>query len=401
MKLKILHVIQSVNPKHGGPIEGIRQQAAAHAASGHSVEIVSLDGPKSDYLDFPQVKVYALRRFSDFFFPFSLRKWISDNAQNYDAIIINGIWGSHLFATSIGLANHDVPYFVFLHGMLDPWFKYRYPFKHIKKWFVWPWAVYPSLRDACAVFFTCQREALLARESFWLYDCNESVIKYGTKGIPDSKNDYSTAFLDRHPKLLGKQRFLFIGRVAPKKGPDILVRALARLQADGLWNSSDMTLVLAGPNDSQYAKLISKLAFQFGISDSIYWTGMITGDEKWGAFQSAEAFILPSHQENFGIAVAEALSCSVPVLITHSVNISPEIATDRAGFCEPDTLDGCVQLFRRWFDLTPDARKMMRNAALECFLNRYHISHTSESITRFIYLSKLEQLLNKSCVSLG
>lgn len=401
MTLNILHVSQSVNPRNGGPIEGIRQQASAHAKFGHSVEIVCLDRAGSDFLDFPQVKVYTLSNSDNYFRNFSLYKWLLKNVQYYDAVIVDGVWGFHLLAASLAAKCQDVPYFVFTHGMLDPWFKFRYPLKHLKKWLVWPWAIYPCLRDATAVFFTCEREGELASESFWLYDCNEAVIKYGTEGIPEFEYDYSTLFLDHHPSLSGKQRFLFLGRVHPKKGPDILVKAIARLQDNQLWDSTKMIVVLAGPSDSSYAHSISKLAARLGVSDSIYWTGMITGVQKWGAFQASDAFVLPSHQENFGIAVAEALSCGVPVLTTHPVNISPEIANDGAGFVEADTLDGCVQLFKSWFSLGPEARSSMRSAALDCFRKRFHISHTSASITRYIFLAKLEKSLNKPCESKG
>ena len=401
MTLKILHVIQSVDPRHGGPIEGIRQQAKAHKVFGHSVEIVSLDRRGSEFLDFPQVKVYPVRKFYDSIFCISLFLWICKNAQHYDGIIINGVWGFHLLAASLASKRNNVPYFIFAHGMLDPWFKFRYPLKHIKKWLVWPWSVYPCLRDASAVFFTCAREAQLARNSFWLYDCNEAVIKYGTDGIPDFEYNYASEFLSHHPSLTCKQRFLFLGRVHPKKGPDILVRAISQLQREGLWKSNQMVLVLAGPNDGPYARSIVKLATRLGVLSSIYWTGMITGSQKWGAFQSSDAFVLPSHQENFGIAVAEALSCGLPVLTTHPVNISPEIVADGAGFVETDTLIGCVQLFKSWFKLSTESRSSMRSAALDCFRNRYHISHTSPSITRYIFLAKLENMLNKPCVSKG
>ena len=66
---------------------------------------------------------------------------------------------------------HTPAYFVFTHGMLDPWFKRTYPLKHLKKWLYWPWAEYRVLRDAQAVLFTCEEERILARQSFWLYKC--------------------------------------------------------------------------------------------------------------------------------------------------------------------------------------------------------------------------------------
>ena len=394
MSLQLLHIVQSVNPKYGGPIEGIRQQAQEHALFGHSTEIACIDSPSSTFLDFPGTKVYPLRlNSSDVIFPISLYKWLKENHYCYDAIIVNGIWGFHLFACWLALRKTGKPYFVFCHGMLDPWFKRAYPLKHLKKWIVWPWAIYPGLKDANAVFFTCEQEKLLARQSFWLYDCNEAVIKYGTRGVPDPKADYTVSFLQDHPQLIPKQLFLFLGRVHPKKGPDLLLNSIALLQREGSWNPQKMTLVIAGPNDSSYARQLVHLADKLGISESIYWTGMITGDQKWGAFQAAEAFVLPSHQENFGISVVEALSCGIPVLISTSVNISAEIEKDGAGLIDKDDIDGTARLFKRWFALDMRAKADMRKKAKRCFAERFHISETSRSITKNVYLSILEQAI--------
>jgi glycosyltransferase involved in cell wall biosynthesis len=397
MTLRILHISQSINPKHGGPIEGIRQQAKEHARQGHIVDLACLDIPNSPHLPLPGIKVYPLFKNSfDRFFPFSLVKWLRLYHNKYDAVIINGIWGFHMLASWIALRTCNTPYFVFTHGMLDPWFRRTYPFKHFKKWLLWPWAVYPVLRDASSLLFTCEREKILARHSFWLYDCFETVIDYGTEGVPPAMENSYSKFLSNHPDLSHKQLILFLGRVHPKKGADLLVRAVHALQAEGIWNSAQVCLVMAGPADSIYAKELIKLADEIGVSDSFYWTGMISGQEKWGAFQAADAFILPSHQENFGIAVAEALSCGTPVLISSSVNIAPEIAADGAGFVESDTLDGTTKLIRRWLSLGTKDKLDMRLLARSCFLNRFHISNTTKSIQKAIMLALLERAIHQS-----
>ena len=395
MTLHILHIIQTVNPKSGGPIEGVCQQARAHALFGHSVEIASLDKADSSYLAFPNLKVYPCNKSKlDSILPLTLYTWLKSNHKSFDCIIVNGIWGLHLIATRLALANSNTPYFVFSHGMLDPWFKYRFPLKHLKKWLVWPWAIYPALRDAEAVFFTCEQEKLLARKSFWLYDCNETVINFGTEGIPSPQDNYTASFVENHPTLLGKRIFLFLGRVHPKKGPDLLISSIAELTKENLWNANTMKLVFAGPNDSSYALKLARLSESLGISNSIYWTGMVSGRQKWGAFQSAEAFMLPSHQENFGIAVAEALSCGIPVMISPAVNIANEIKCDRAGLVEPDNLAGTVQLFRRWFALSTADKASMGIAARQCFETRFHSSLTSTSITRAVHLALFERALH-------
>lgn len=98
--LRLLHVIQTVDPKSGGPIEGIRQIAQAHTRYGHSLEIVSLDLPSASYLHFPNVPVYPMQSARlDRFLPITLLRWLKINAANYDAVIVNGIWGWHIMVT--------------------------------------------------------------------------------------------------------------------------------------------------------------------------------------------------------------------------------------------------------------------------------------------------------------
>ena len=381
--MKTLHVFQSVDPAGGGPIEAVRQLVRWYEKKKHefdsasfdvSIEIASLDCPSSLKLHFPGCAVYPLRRhWLDQLVPLSLIGWMQRHAGNYDVVVVHGIWGPHLAATWWALRRSSLPYAVYMHGMLDPWFKRRYPLKHLKKWLVWPWAIHPGLRDAQAVFFTCDQERILARQSFWLYQPRERILPYGTEGIPDPSTDYATTFLDQHPALQQRRCLLFLGRVHPKKGPDLLIRALAVLQRDGLWRSQDHCLVMAGPCHGRYALALTRLAERLGVANSIHWTGMLLGNAKWGAFQAAEAFVLPSHQENYGIAVAEALSASTPVLITHPVNISPEIAADHAGLVEADTLPGIAGLLRQWLALDAQALETMGRNARHCYQHRYSV----------------------------
>jgi glycosyltransferase involved in cell wall biosynthesis len=367
--------MQSVSPSVGGTIEGVRQLVQYDRT--HLInqrEILSLDRPASPALTFPGCPVYPLRlAWYDSFFPISLIKWLQVNVHSYDIVVVDAIWGFHLFATWFVSRRRHIPYVVFTHGMLDPWFKRTFPLRHLKKWLAWPWAMYPALRDAEAVIFTCEQERRLARQSFWLYHCREVVVPFGTGGIPDPTHDYATPFLSSYPALQGRRCLLFLGRVNPKKGPDLLLRALAALQSQGLWDPATHCLVMAGPSTGDYAHTLQLLANQLAISDSILWTGMLQGDDKWGAFQSAEAFVLPSHQENFGIAVVEALSAYTPVLISYAVNISPEIAADGAGLVDHDTLPGTISLLTRWLQLDPSARHAMTLQARSTFEKRYTI----------------------------
>jgi glycosyltransferase involved in cell wall biosynthesis len=107
---------------------------------------------------------------------------------------------------------------------------------------------------------------------------------------------------------------------------------------------------------------------------------MLTGDAKWGALYGAETFVLTSHQENFGIAVAEALACGKPVLISNQINIWQEIEADKAGLVAEDNERGAQQLFRRWQSLTADEKAKMARAATVCYQNRFDASESAAKL---------------------
>jgi glycosyltransferase involved in cell wall biosynthesis len=375
--MKILHVISSVNPLGGGPIEGIRQLGTALVSAGHRVEIASLDPPNAPYVNLSPLPVHALGPGSfGYRYSAQLVPWLRANRGKYDAVIVNGIWQFHSFGTWSALHKSGTPYVLFTHGMLDPWFKKQYPLKHFKKWMYWPWGDYRVLRDAHAVLFTCEEERRLARSSFWLYRCNEVVVSYGTsepKGNPESE---LREFFARYPELRGKKLALFIGRIHPKKGCDLLIEAFAKV----LRQHPDWHLVIAGPDQVGWRDKLNAQVEKLGLAPRVTWTGMVTGAVKWGALRAAEIFVLPSHQENFGIVVAEALAASVPVLISNKVNIWREIEADRAGIVSDDTLEGTCSLLQSYVEMSATNKQAMRRAAAFCFGQRFEIRKAAQTL---------------------
>ncbi|MBC8094508.1 MAG: glycosyltransferase, partial [Akkermansiaceae bacterium] len=176
-----------------------------------------------------------------------------------------------------------------------------------------------------------------------------------------------------------------LGRIHEKKGCDLLVEAFAKTRSEfGAEAAEKLHLVMAGPDQTGWAKELRKLAGELGVGDRVSWPGMVQGDIKWGMLHASEAFILPSHQENFGIAVAEALACHLPALISNRVNIWRELTMDAAGFAENDDLAGTVQLLRCWLGLTSAEREQMRHNARQCFLTRFEIHQAALSLIQVI-----------------
>jgi len=379
--MRILHVLRSVDPRGGGPMEALRHYGARVRGMGHEPEVLTLDDPGEPHLqDYPLPTCAIGPSHGRYGFNPRLRGWLRQNVHRFDAVIVHGLWQYHGFGTWRALRQLGVPYFVFPHGMLDPWFKTTYPLKHLKKCLYWPWADYRLLRDARAVLFTSEEERRQARLSFSRYHVREAVVEYGTSTPPRDGPRLREEFLAQFPHLRGKRLLLFLSRIHEKKGCDLLIEAFARVAAADY----ALHLLIAGPDQTGWVTQLCTLARQFGVGERVDFCGMLRGDAKWGAFYASEAFVLPSHQENFGIAVAEALGCGLPVLLSDKVNIWREIDVDGAGLVAPDTADGTEQSLRRWLAMSVAQREAMRASAKECFERRFTAEATAKSLIHVI-----------------
>lgn len=377
--MKILHVIQSVNPETGGPIEALVRSDATWRRYGHRREIVSLDLPDDPWTQTCPIITHALgsafvRRWTPhlpllrYGFAPRLIPWLRRHASDYDAIVVNGLWNYTDFAARLVLPFQRKPYFVFTHGMLDPWFRKNYPAKHIAKQLVWLISEGPLLHAAKAVMFTCEGERSSARGSFRPYRLAEHVAGYGTADPPARTAEQDAAFREAAPALPSRY-LLFLGRLHEKKGCDLLVEAFAAIAS----RESDLDLAIAGPDTAGWRQKLEAQAAAAGVAQRLHWCGMLHGEAKWGALHGCDAFVLPSHGENFGVAVAEALACSKPVLLSDKVNIATDIEAQGGGIVAPDTLVGTIELLQRYVSLSPARRIEMGRRARSCFEEHFDI----------------------------
>ncbi len=374
--LHVLHVIARLTPSDGGPPEMLRQLAANYREIGDTLEVATLDDPAAPYLQHCKFPVHAFGpAHSSYGLSRSLLRWLRKNASRFDLVVINNVWLFPAVAAWLAAMNAKVPYAVFTHGALDVFFKKRYPLKHLKKVLYWP-LQYQILRNASAVLFTSELERELALASFKPNRWTSVVVPYGTnrpEGDPETQRE---AFLAAIPELRGRRFLLFLSRIHEKKGCDLLVDAFAEAARD----HPDIDLVVAGPDQMGLQAKLEARATRLGIARRVFWPGMLQGPAKYGAFRAAEAFVLPSHQENFGIVVAEALACGTPVLISNQVNIWREILETGVGLVEPDTLEGTRLLLRRWLAMSAAERLAMATAAEEVFQQRFSLRRSAESI---------------------
>jgi glycosyltransferase involved in cell wall biosynthesis len=375
--MNVLHVIGSLSPREGGPPEMTRQLARSYAECGDSIEVLCQDPPGSAFLKDVPCPVHALgqRLIGRYGFSPKLWSWLAKNAKRFDAIVMQGIWTFPGVAVRANARKAGVPYAIFPHGALDPWFNKKYPFKHFKKLVYWP-IQYAVLRDAKAVFFTSKLEPDLAKTSFAPNQWNTVIFPYGIFGPANDPTVTIETFYQTFPALRNRRYFLYLARIHKKKGCDLLLRAFARIAPA----EPDLNLVIAGPDKDGYQATLQRMTRELGIADRVLWPGMIAGDLKWGALRAAEASILPSHQENFGIAVVESLAANRPVLISNQVNIWPDIQEARVGLVDDDTLEGTERLMRTWLALPRAEREAMSARAYPFYLRRYSMKNGAKAI---------------------
>ncbi|MFT5308499.1 MAG: glycosyltransferase involved in cell wall biosynthesis [Flavobacteriales bacterium] len=363
-KKRYLRVMSSLNPEAGGVVTAVLESVKYHNLVGDEIfDIVCFDDSRESFHELDGVDVFNFPSFSSYRMSFDFFLWLYRNAKNYDAVILDGVWQFYI-ASGFLLKALGVPYFVFTHGMLDKYFN-RFPIKVLKKIPFWFVVERNILQMAAGVIFTTVEERDASIYSFPLFRGNVLISPLGIEGANlKNRNESVIEFYESFPELEGKEFFLFLSRIHEKKGFDILLDLL----------SSDLflgrLLVIAGPDDNDYAKSIKSEIDRRRISDRVIWTGMLRDEKKWGALYCADLFILPSHQENFGLVVPEALSSGLPVLISNKVNIFNDILTYNAGLVCNDTAESLIAGFSEWLEFS-ERRSEFEMNALNCFSECY------------------------------
>jgi len=361
--MKILHVIPSMNPSEGGVSQAVRTMVKGLIEKRVQNEVVTFDDPGALYLCNDPFIIYALgKKRGPWCYNSSFYPWLLTNLGDFNVVIVHALWSYPGYAIQKAMKKlagrthgKALPkLFVMPHGMLDPYFQ-RAPerkLKALRNYIYWELVEKKLINGADGILFTCEAEATLAKEPFWGYKPKKDiVIGMGISPPPPFKPEMKAAFIDKCPGLENESYLLFLSRIDEKKGVDLLLNAyLDALKKTAGTTVSLPRLVIAGPGiETHYGFRMQQLILENPeLSNAVFLPGMLSGDAKWGAFYGCEAFILPSHQENFGIAVVEAMACGRAVLISDQVNIWEKISLGGGCFVAGDTLDGTCGLLDNW-----------------------------------------------------
>ncbi len=356
----ILHITADMDPRAGGVCQAVRTMIVGLAARGVRSEVASLDDPAAPHVAADPFPLHALGPGRG---PWAhgarLGPWLDANLGRFDAVIVHGLWLYASYAARRAWRRRGAgapPLFVMPHGKLVEG---------------------AVVNDATGVLFTCEEERRLAREPFRPYrPRRELVVGLGVEEPPAFAPAMRAALAQTLPAAHERPYLLFLSRLHEKKGVDLLVRAYAA----GAAGPAAPPLVVAGPGlDTPYGQGVRALAAG-APAGAVVFPGMVSGAAKWGAFYGAAAFVLPSHQENFGIAVVEALACGKPVLISNQINIWREIEAAGAGLVADDTPAGTHDLLARWARLPAAEQHAMGRRARAAFEEYFAIGPAADRL---------------------
>lgn len=284
----------------------------------------------------------------------ALRSAVKALVSDVDCLHVHAVWEELQHQACQIARRSGVPYIVSPHGMLDPWSlaqgrgrKRAYLILRLRR----------ILNGAAAIHCTTRTEAKLL-EPLRLAS-NKVVVPNGidlAEFADDAFESSAASFLQQYPQLVGKTLLLFLSRLHPKKGLDLLLPAFARAKTD------DVVLVLAGPGDQAYRDQLARDVRRLGIENRVVFTGMLHNKERVAALRAADLYVLPSYQENFGIAVVEALAAGTPVIISDQVNLADELRTKGVGAIVSTNEDSLCVALEHWLS-NADMRERAASAA--------------------------------------
>jgi glycosyltransferase involved in cell wall biosynthesis len=338
--MKVLHVVESLSPKWGGLSRAVAGLSEAMVRHGLEVEIITTIRGNEEQFYPKGAKAQAFRRgpLSWWGYAHNLRSAIERAVLRADIIHTHGLWLYPNLIASRAAWHVGKPYVISPHGMLDPW---ALGHKKYKKRIYASLIEWRTLSRANAIHALSRNEAIDVKSLHFMTPV--AVIPNGLDLCEFAKlPDRSTLTTNRYPVLTGKMAALFLGRIHPKKGLDLLARAFCEIMR----KRDDVILVIAGPDETGNRDRIESHLKAEGGKDHYIFTGMLRGEERLMAFAAADIFILPSYSEGLPMAVIEAMAAGLPVVISDRVNIHHDVHAYKAGIvtkCDVQEIANAVE----------------------------------------------------------
>lgn len=333
--IKVASIISSLSTRAGGPIINLVESVPHLRQVGVEVTIFATDmgAPaagkawRARAVDFPpgvdqcDIRVFRAEPPRRIAYAPSLRMALRSELCRFDLVRIHGLYLYPQYAAASETRRSGLPYIVTPHGALDPWLRQRGRMRKALTGAAWQDRM---LRQASAVHATTRAESDLFDDAIPIGPARRVVgngVAIDVFGNLPARGTLRSR-LGVHPE---QPVVLFLGRLSRKKAVDLAIRAVAQMIR------KDVCLIIVGPDDEKLRPELRKLADDLSISDRTYFVGPLYGDERLQALADADVWILPSHTENFGNAVIEAMAAGVPTIISTEVNLADDIRAAKAG----------------------------------------------------------------------
>ncbi|AFZ59228.1 glycosyltransferase [Anabaena cylindrica FACHB-243] len=371
--MKILHIVPSISLIYGGPSQMVLGLAPALVKAGEEVTILTTDS-NGDYgqkpLDVPlnrpikqdgyDIIYFRCAPFRRYKFSLDLLIWLKIHAKNFDIAHIHALFSPVSSASALICRQQNLPYILRPLGTLDPADLRK---KKLLKQLYVKILECGNLAGAAAIHFTSEQEAKISAR--FGVKTKDLVIPLGV--IPPSE-DGKNSVSNQWDIPSDKPVVLFMSRIDPKKGLDLLLPALEKLLNDGF----KFHFILAGtnPQDPIYEQKIKSEIENSPLNVHTTITGFVTGEAKQSLLKAADLFVLPSYYENFGIAVAEAMVAGKPVVISDQVHIYQQVVDSESGWVGKTDVKSLVDLLKEALSNPQECQRRGVNAekyALENF----------------------------------
>ena len=369
--MKVLHVIPAVAPSYGGPSQAVFEICQALMSQGVEAEIAAtnanlngtLDVPLNEKIQFQGVPTYFLDRTlkTEYKFSVPLTQWLKRNIPNYNLLHIHSVFCFPTTVAAYYARKYRIPYMIRPAGILDSWpmrqhlWRKKIYFNVVEK---------ENLNQATAIHYTSEKEKLSAERLG--VSAKGVVVPLGLQLDAQYQAIPKGSFKQKFQEIGDRRLIIFLSRIDPKKGLELLIEALAGLKK----SRPDFFLAVAGSGKEEYLKILRKKIKDLQLEKQVLFAGHLQGEAKYELLRDADLFVLPSYQENFGFAVVEALAMGIPVVVSDQVDISKEIEAYRAGKVVPCDVKSLALAVDELLDNEKEKMSMGENAR-RLFLEKF------------------------------